>query len=336
MHYQKHRSRVLRWRTVLENHHFIQQLDGSTLSVLPGRHEIYKTISIPPGFDLQVQAGATLLFAEEASLIVNGALNMIGNESERIIFDGLKNSDGEAGWRGITVLNAKQPSKLSYVDISNTTGVMYDGWELTGGVTFYESNVQIQNVTFSDNRAEDALNIIGSDFEIKDIVIRNTVSDAFDSDFSRGSVEGGFFDNIGYAGGGDAIDISGSVVTVNGTRFNKIDDKALSVGEGSEMTATNVHITGALTGAASKDASRLELSSSTITGARIAGMMAYVKKPEYGPSAIVANNVEFLDTAVVALAQTDSEIQLDGKSVQPSSLDVDALYDSFMKKAARQ
>ena len=41
----------------------------------------------------------------------------------------------------------------------------YKGWELTGGVTFYESDVRIKNCVFEKNKCEDALNIICSKFE---------------------------------------------------------------------------------------------------------------------------------------------------------------------------
>ena len=64
------------------------------------------------------------------------------------------------------------------------------------------------------------INIINTDFV-------STISDAFDADFSVGEVEGGIFRDIGKAGGGDAIDISGSKVSVSGTFFENVNDKIL-------------------------------------------------------------------------------------------------------------
>ena len=322
---------------MLDRHRFLRQVNDSTLSVQPGNHIVAETISIPSGYELQIPAGTTLLFAPDASLIIRGALNMSGTANQPVVLDGQEISDGDKvpGWRGIVVLNARQPSLWRHVRIRNTTGITHGDWELTGGVTFYESKVQLEKVYFEASRAEDALNIVRSDFELKGVIIKDTISDGFDSDFSSGSVEGGIFENIGIAGGGDAIDISGSVVSVNGTRFVQISDKALSVGEGSQMTASNVQIDGAMTGAASKDASRLEISSSTISNAQIAGMMAYVKKPEYGPASIDAVEVQVVGTSSNAMVQKGSEIKIDGKVVPPDNLDVDKLYDSFMKKASR-
>jgi hypothetical protein len=321
---------------LLERHPFLRQLDESTLTVQPGQHLVNQTISTPPGYELQIPADTKLLFAPDASLVVSGSLKMTGTADQEIILEGQETLEGNAGWwRGITVLDTRRPSFWRHVRIRNTTGVKHGNWELTGGVTFYQSKVRLENVTFEASRAEDALNIVRSDFELKNVVIMNTVSDGLDSDFSQGSIEDGTFVNIGTAGGGDAVDISGSVVSVTGTRFRNVDDKALSVGEGSQMTATGVHIEGALTGAASKDASRLEISSSIISNVRVAGMMAYVKKPEYGPASIEANNVQLLGNSSDALVQTGSEIKIDGEIIPSSDLDVDELYESFMKKASR-
>ena len=320
----------------LERHPYLKQPDDATFRLEPGSHVVPTTISIPQGYDLQISAGTTLFFAPDAMLIVRGALNMSGTPDRPIVLDGQNAGTGESGWRGLIVIDAQNPSLWRHVHIRNTTGVMHGDWEQTGGVTLYQSDALLERVYFDTTGAEDALNIIRSNFEMKDVEIRNTFSDGFDSDYSNGIVENGLFENIGTAGGGDAVDISGSEVSVIGTRFKQISDKALSVGEGSRMIAKNVQIDDALTGAASKDASRLEISSSKIINAQIAGMMAYVKKPEYGPASINATQVEFIGTSSNSLAQTGSEITIDGNTLASQHLNVDQLYGSFMKKAQRQ
>ena len=117
---------------------------------------------------------------------------------------------------------------------------------------------------------------------------------------------------------------------MDGTRFERVNDKAISVGEKSELTADNVLITDSGIGAASKDNSRLEIHESVISGARIAGLMTYVKKPVYGPPVLVASEVTILDTAKVAWAQTGSTLFLNGERVQTENMDVDRLYETVM------
>lgn len=82
-----------------------------------------------------------------------------------------------------------------------------------------------------------------------------------------------------------------ATIIVEGTNFYYIDDKALSVGEGSEMTMANATIESAGAGAVAKDKSVLKIKDSQISNSRIAALMAYVKKPEYGSASIQAEGL---------------------------------------------
>ena len=101
------------------------------------------------------------------------------------------------------------------------------------------------------------------------------------------------------------------------------------------MTASAVRIDGAGTGAASKDGSRLELFDSTVSRVRFTGLAAYIKKPEYGSARIEARNITFSQVDSQALAQTGSEVTIDGVPVTPREVDVDQLYETIMRPARR-
>ena len=147
---------------------------------------------------------------------------------------------------------------------------------------------------------------------------------------------GGLFRAIGKAGGGDAIDVSGSTLTVTGTRFVDIGDKALSVGERSDMTASGLVIDRAGTGAAAKDGSTLRIADTAIRHSRYADLMAYVKKPEYGHAGIEARNLTFAGSPPRAKAQKGSTITIDGTPVESEDVDVEQLYRSIMRKGLSQ
>ena len=84
--------------------------------------------------------------------------------------------------------------------------------------------------------------------------------------------------------------------------------------------------------AACKDASRATLRDSTLRQIHYAALMAYAKKPEYGPATITADRLE-IDSPQQAIAQVGSRIRLDGLPVEPSPVDADELYRAgFMKK----
>jgi len=206
--------------TQLSRHPFLR-LDSQqhSLYVEPGNWPVEDWLVVPRGFSLTIPAGTTLQFASEAGLVAHGPLRFEGAEDEKILLEGRPVEDKEGSWQGIAVLNAGGPSRWGHVTVRNTTSIHQDGWQLTAGVTFYQSPVDMDHCRFLGSRGEDALNIIHSEFTLKNMQIVDTASDAFDADFAYGLVEGGLFQGIGKAGGGDAVDISGSVVTVQGTRF---------------------------------------------------------------------------------------------------------------------
>jgi hypothetical protein len=229
----------------------------------------------------------------------------------------------------------EEQSAMLHTIVRDTHGVALGDWNLTGGVNFYASSVTIEDSQFVGSHGEDALNIIHSEFEILGMEISETASDAFDADFSTGWVDNSRFSNIGTAGGGDAIDVSGSEIIVRNTILQDVSDKALSVGERSEMSVTNVTIANVGTGAAAKDGSTLTIKDSTIRAASFAALTAYIKKPEYGPATITADNVTIEATETAALAQTGNQITVDGEAVAEQDVDVDALYETVMRKGLR-
>ena len=303
-----------------------------TMTIKPGSWNVLTSIIVPKDSTLDIGAATTLLFSYNAGIISHGAVHIQGSDDAHVLLEGIDSSS----WQGLTVINAAGKSALSNVEIRGAKGITESAWKLTGGVTFYKSNVAIKNSLIEDSRGEDALNIIHSNFVLDNVTLKNTLSDAFDADFSTGKVFGGLYQDIGLAGGGDAIDVSGSKITVEKTRFVNIDDKAISAGERSQVLATNLDINGAGTGAASKDDSKLEITASTIRNARVAGLMAYIKKPEYGPGHIISSAIKFGDGFEKTRAQKGSFISIDNKPVTETDFDVKELYKTVMKPGLRK
>ena len=94
------------------------------------------------------------------------------------------------------------------------------------------------------------------------------------------------------------------------------------------MRANEINIKATDIGVASKDGPRLFLSNSILTGIKQAGLMAYIKKDEYGPAEIIAKNLEFNSTDQHAVVQKENRISIDGVEILPSDLDVRKLYFS--------
>lgn len=321
----------------LAAHHFLK-VDSSAHEVhaSPGRWLVEGSLIVPRGFKLVVGPGTTLRFQEDAALIALGSTELHGTVEKPIVLEGMNGAAGDGTWQGIVVLQDSGKSEWSHVEIHNTTGVDRGWWGLTGSVTFHRGEVELRSCTFSGNRSEDALNIIGGRFTLEDVSILDALSDGLDIDFGTGTIRGGLFRNIGAVGGGDALDVSGAVVDIEGSLFEDIQDKALSVGEQSSVTARNIRIVRAGVGAASKDGSILELTGATIESTQHAALMAYIKKPVFGSSRIQARELRFIGVEVEARAQTGSRIEIDGKLLATEEMDVDELYRTIMRPMLRQ
>ena len=227
-------------------------------------------------------------------------------------------------WKGIYVLGAQKKSLLENVIIENVRALEDGLLKLTGAITFYRSDVDFYNVTIDKVSAEDAINIIESSFSMNSILIKNTGSDALDSDFSIGKIDNSKFQDIG----GDALDFSGSTVQINNVDVFNVKDKAVSGGEESliEINKGNFHDVGI--GVASKDASNIVVTDTQIKNYRLFGVMSYVKKGFYSkPSSISLYGCN-IDKQSPYLRQNGTFMLVDGLEIEENSFDVDKLYSS--------
>ncbi|MBN2470551.1 MAG: CotH kinase family protein, partial [Anaerolineae bacterium] len=267
----------------------------NTLAVLPGEWRVEGDLIVPEGYVLDFPPGVTLRFQPGAILMSTSPVNIFGVEESWVHLT----ADAE-NWAGIVLLSAEAPSVWEYASVEHTAGVLRGNWVLTGATTFYESPITLDHVRFLHNTAEDGLNVIHSAFRFFATEFGEMTSDAFDGDFTTGTIEGCSFFNIQ----GDAIDVSGSTVSISNTFMRGIMDKAVSAGENSRLALENITISDVSIGISSKDLSRVVAEQVSITGARFAGLAAYIKKPEYGPAQIEAQNVTILDSPTPSLVQT--------------------------------
>ncbi len=288
-----------------ESFHFIKR-QGNTLEFLPGSWTVNRTLIIPPGVIAKISAGTTLNLIDNASLISRSPLNALGTSENPIVFT---SSDASGG--GIFVANAGNKSTWKHVSIDHLAPPSYREWRPTGAVTFYKSPISLKNVAFKSNSAEDSLNVINTDFSIEEAYFYGSTSDAFDSDFCTGILKDSIFENIG----NDAVDVSGTTLQIYGLTVNRAGDKGISAGERSTVSAQDVRVSNATTGAASKDQSELKITRGRFNDNTI-GLVVYQKKPEYGPSTIRTKGISMHATDLTTLIEPGSSIFIDNIKVQ--------------------
>ena len=278
------KGEFIRDQSNLGKYDFLLNNTQDKIITLPsGNWEIRSDIRIPSGYQFVINNDVRLNLLNGAKLISFSPISAVGSKENPII---IESSDKSS--QGIITINTNgsdprqnQRSILKYVKFSNLKNPSDKGWGLPGSVTFYNSDVNITECIFTSNHAEDALNIISSEYLIADSEFSNTFADAFDSDFSDGMILNSHFKNTG----NDAIDFSGSKVTVRDTKVTNAGDKGVSAGEQSTIELYNVVIDGAEIGIASKDKSKVTGRSVSIEQALI-GLAGYQKKAEYGPAYI--------------------------------------------------
>jgi hypothetical protein len=293
--------------------------EAGLLALKPGSWEVDGDLVLPDGFGLVATQSVTLTFDTGALFLANGPL-LLGGSGEERIYLGPK----EDAWAGLIVLQTgpEAVSVLHNVEIRGTAGISREGWMTTGGVTFYESPVVLQRCRLLDSFAEDAINVMRTDFEFVDTEFGSTASDAFDGDFVQGLVENCAFHDVR----GDGIDVSGSEVQIRDTNLLWIYDKGISAGEASQVTVEDVNAQNVAIAIASKDLSQVGAKRVHISGACVAGLAAYQKKVEYGSASIEASDVVFEDNSPQSLVQTGSRIAMNDAEARTSDLDVNELY----------
>tara|TARA_B110000008_G_scaffold279839_1_gene329021 strand:+ start:6378 stop:8993 length:2616 start_codon:yes stop_codon:yes gene_type:complete len=300
---------------------FINKIDDQNYQINSGNWIANEPIII--NGNLNISPNTTLSFSNDSYILVKGALNAIGHNTNPISLNA-KNDN----WKGIYVINSKRKSKLRNLNISNVIALEDGLLKLTGAINFYRSDVEMENIEIDNIVAEDGINIIESLFSLNSVLVTNAISDGIDFDFSNGDISHSNFINIG----GDALDFSGSNVQVNYVNVENARDKAISAGENSLVNINHSYFKDVGVGVASKDGSKVTLNNSKVEDYKLHAAMSYLKKDFYiAPSISINNSSVTIGDAY--MRQKETYMSVNDIEITESELNVKNLYkDSVMSK----
>ncbi len=307
-------------RTSLKRYDFLN-VDESlrTISAPEGVWSIKGQLIIPPAYRFVLSAGTILEFVDESSHIISHSPLEFNGTSEKPVI--IRGGDGP-NHNGLVVLSAKEQSKLTHVRFESLGVPVSEQSSFTGAVTFYKSPVEMRNCEFINNHSEDALNCILSGYKLLGCVFSEIQSDAFDGDFSDGEIVDCRFVNCG----NDAIDVSGSEIFVSQVSIISAQDKALSIGEGSSATVSDLQVRNTEIAIASKDNSRVTITNLQLDSCRV-GFTVFQKKSEFGPAAVTVSGIDTSAVGVPFLIEERSTLFIDGIRITSDQLKVkDQLY----------
>ncbi len=260
----------------------LYQIDGEVLFFKKGKHQLKEPLIIPKGYRLHFEGGCQIDLQQGAFIWSASPITVRGTEQEPVL---IHSTDGKG--RGVHLMEAEEESVLRYAHFDGLNTLEVKERRLTGAVTFYESPVTFHHCLFRNNKSEDALNLIRSEFEMHTSIVSQTFADGLDADFCKGKIKDSRFAHTG----NDGLDVSGSVILVQDCFFDNNGDKAISIGEDSDASILSATITNAPIAVAVKDLSTLAVSSIKLKDCR-QGFVAFQKKAEYGTGKIVVESYE--------------------------------------------
>ncbi|MCB9231783.1 MAG: hypothetical protein H6581_08970 [Bacteroidia bacterium] len=280
----------------------LYEVKGDQIRFREGIHTIQKPVIFPAGYEIYFPVNASYDFVDSAFFM--SASPVFAREVKGHV--DITSSDHSA--KGFTVLQAKTKSELNYMSFDGFGTFSYKGWNLTGAVTFYESDVDMNQVSFSNNHCEDGLNVVRSRVNVA-VNLENTAFDAFDCDFCTGEVKA----EITKAGN-DGLDFSGSELTITSVVVHGAGDKGISIGEECTVRIDEANIYGANIGLASKDLSQVDAGQIQTVDCNI-GFAAYQKKPEYGGGRMKVEKWIKENVKTPHAIEEGSELILEGEKV---------------------
>ena len=296
---------IFRKKSNAENFGFlIIDHDKKLISVRPGTWTLDKDLILPTDFTFKINEGTNLVVINNARIVSYSPLRFISIKDNPILIDFNKG-------KGVLVLNANRETILENVIFDGLPDPSGVGIGLTGAITFYESPVLINNVAFINGKAEDSLNIIRSNFTISSTLVKGASSDCIDIDFSNGVIRDSTFEQCT----NDGVDFSGSKVKINNIKIDKAGDKAISIGELSEVNAEGISIYNSNIGIAVKDNSNVEMNNLQVSNTKF-GVSLYQKKPEFGPASAKITSIDMEEVEIPYFIEHGSLLYVDGKEIK--------------------
>ncbi|MCG8590581.1 MAG: hypothetical protein MJE66_14920 [Proteobacteria bacterium] len=304
----------------LAQHAFLRRAEDGVLEIGAGRHAVPGWLSLPPGEPLRIRAGAVLRFAAGGGLVVRDRLLLEGTEREPVVLEGPAAPRNRDRWAGVVVFDG-DGSHWRHAVVRYPRGIELDGWRLGAGVTFYGGQAALEDCVFEGDSSEQALSFVSNEFRARGLRVRDVRGDALDADFSTGTLADLQIERVGR----DGLDLSGSTVEAEAVRMADIGDEAISLGEGSRLSATDLNIERVDIGVTSKDGSNAELRDLSLRAVGRVGFLAYRDRHEYPPPAIAARRVLVDESPRRALAAVGCRIEIDGERAPEQEIDVESL-----------
>ena len=155
---------------------------------------------------------------------------------------------------------------------------------VTGCITFNDIILHNVILNIENTNCEDGIHFVRTKGNLINVIVKNSLSDAIDADYSDLIFEGIVIHNAG----NDCLDLSRGKYIINKIESINCGDKGISAGENSKVSIDNIKVQNSLIGVASKDSSIVNIENGNFINLKVC-FAAYRKKKEYGGGKINLN-----------------------------------------------
>lgn len=232
-------------------------------------------------FKFQKYKNTNILYDSDIKIAIKEDINEIdifqNKENAKIVFLNGNLENIKINFNGVENINTQRiMNKFNTIDVNG----------LTGCLSIINSKVDNLKLNSNNSSCEDSINLINTTGFIDEIMIKNSLSDGLDIDFSKLKINSIEIENSN----NDCADFSFGNYEINKIILNNCGDKGMSVGEKSLLKSSFATINNSNIGVASKDSSSVYLDNININTVETC-LAAYNKKQEFHGGLIKIKNL---------------------------------------------
>ena len=273
----------------------------------PGVVRLNQSLSLPEDIEVIFSPGLDLRLGDGVSLGIYGNFTSRGTAASPIrVSGGPENSS----WGAVFVQGSRANPRhavVTHTVFQGGVGGENERTLFTAPFAVHGGVVSIYASEFLDSQAIDGVNLKYAEVDIRDVVVRGSVDDAFDCDFCEGKILTSSIQDAG----GDGFDFSGSQIFVQDSAVIRCGDKGFSIGEATHAQLRGNRVEDCYTGIAVKDFSQAEIRGGELSRVEI-GVSLYVKKPTFGPSLARVEDLKLKDVETNYMKDDGSSLEWKG------------------------
>lgn len=274
------------------NNYFEYIDDGEVIRILRGSYYVSDNIKFPEDRGVLIEPGVQIAIANNKSILFFNGVEAVGTTEQRIIF-----SPSETAFGSILIRANFQDVNLEYVEVYGGNEAYVEGIYASGQIVILNSNLDIKNSSFKSSLSDDGINIKYSTVNIELNTFSNNFGDQIDCDYCSGIIHNNIFtvaEKLRQMSETDGLDVSGSNLLIDNNSFSGFSDKALSIGEKSNVVLVNNFVEKSNIGAAVKDGSSACFSNNKFQS-NATDITSYVKKTMYTYPDVKLANDQIID-----------------------------------------